>query len=88
MSVKGGGCQVLLDYPTEFLPVTLASQRRFQTMLLSGWNVEGMTLNFANDVFLLYLAFETSQRAFEGFVIPKANLCQNIFTCLSTLQVK
>ncbi len=47
------------------LTITLASQRRFQTAFLARWNVEGMSFDFFDDVFLLHLAFEATEGAFQ-----------------------
>jgi hypothetical protein len=34
-----------------------------------------MPFNFTDDVFLLHLAFETTQRAFERFAVAEFNFC-------------
>jgi hypothetical protein len=49
---------------TVFFAITLTGQRRFQTALFSGRNIEGMPFNFANNVFLLHFPFEPAERAF------------------------
>lgn len=69
---------------TELLPVTLAGERRFHAALFSRRNVEGVALDFADDVLLLNLAFEPAKRALERFVIAQSDFCQFVFTCLST----
>ena len=43
-----------------FLAGSLASQRSLYSFLLARLQIEGMTLHFFNDVFLLYLAFEAA----------------------------
>ena len=43
---------------TSFLAIPLACQCCFDTALLTGLQVIGMTLHFLDDVFLLYLAFK------------------------------
>lgn len=47
-----------------------------------------MALNFTNDVFLLYLAFEAAERAFQRLVIAEFYFCQTVFTCLSMMAIK
>lgn len=75
---------ILLDNATKLLPVAFTGEGRFETALLTGWNVKGMPLDFTNDVFLLDFTFETAQRALEGFIITEADFCHDLFTCLST----
>jgi hypothetical protein len=42
------------------LASALTSQRGFYTLLFSWFQVKGVALDFLNDVFLLYLAFEAA----------------------------
>lgn len=42
-----------------------------------------MAFNFTDDVFLLNLAFEAAERAFQRLVIAEFHFCQTVFTCLS-----
>jgi len=69
-----------------FFAIALASQRRFQAALFSGRNVEGMAFNFTNDVFLLYLAFEAAERAFQRLVIAELYFCQTISPAFQSWQ--
>ena len=46
-----------------------------------------MAFDFADDVFLLYLAFEAAERAFQRLVIAEFHFCQCVFTCLSIMAI-
>jgi hypothetical protein len=41
---------------------------------LARFQVEGMFLNFLDDVFLLNLSFEATQRVFDVLAVLKSNL--------------
>jgi len=58
------------------LTIPLARQRFLHAALLAGLQVEGMTLHFFDDVFLLYLPLKPAQRIFKRFAFLHANLCQ------------
>lgn len=87
----GDSCQSNLflnwHWPTAFLAIPFASQRGFQASFFSRWHIEGMTLYFADDVFLLHFAFEPAERAFQRLVIAELNFCQRCFTCLSIMAI-
>ena len=55
----------------------LASQSFLNALFFARLQVEGMTLHFFDDVFLLHLAFETSKRVFEGFALLNTDFSQN-----------
>jgi hypothetical protein len=55
---------------------TLASQRRFDALFFSRFQVEGVALDLFNNVFLLHLALETPQSVFEGFPLLQPNFRQ------------
>jgi len=61
---------------TSLLTIPLARQRFFHAALFTGLQVEGMTLDFFNDVFLLNLPLKPAQRIFKRFAFLHANLCQ------------
>ncbi len=61
---------------TSLLAIPLARQRFFHALALAGFQVEGMTFDFFDDVFLLYLAFEPAQCIFKRLAFLNANLCQ------------
>lgn len=46
-----------------------------------------MAFDFTYDVFLLYLAFEAAERAFQRLVIAEFHFCQCVFTCLSIVAI-
>ena len=54
----------------------LARERRLHTLFLARFQVEGVTLNLLDDVFLLHLALEAAQSILEGFTLLKPNFCQ------------
>jgi hypothetical protein len=72
-----------LDRTAVFLAIAFACERRFQAALLAGRNIEGVSFDFADDVFLLHLALEATKRAFERFVVAKFDFCHLLITCLS-----
>ena len=49
----------LILFFTGFLASTLASERSFHTLFLARLQVEGVTLDLLDNVFLLHLALET-----------------------------
>ena len=61
---------------TSLLTIPLARQRFFHAALFTGLQVEGMTLDFFNDIFLLNLTLKPAQRIFKRFAFLHANLCQ------------
>jgi hypothetical protein len=54
----------------------LPSQRSLYPLFLAGLQVEGVSLDLLDNVFLLHLAFETAQSILEGFALLKPNFCQ------------
>ena len=66
----------LLDVRAALLAVALTSQSFLGPALFAGLQVEGVTLNFLNDIFLLNFAFEATKRAFERFAILQYYFCQ------------
>ena len=73
----------LFRYATVFFAIALAGQSRFQTALFSGWNIEGVTFDFADNVFLLHFALKPAERALQRLVIAEFDFCHLLFTCLS-----
>jgi len=61
---------------TSLLAIPLACQRCFYTLLLTGLQVVGVTLDFLDDVFLLNLTLEPAQCIFERLAFLYTNLCQ------------
>jgi hypothetical protein len=54
----------------------LPSERSFYALFFAGLQVEGVTLDLLDDVFLLHLALETAQSILEGFALLKPYFCQ------------
>ncbi len=63
-----------------FLPAALAGQRFLHPFLLAWLQVKGVTLDLLNDVFLLHLALEATQRIFEGLALLKSDFSQLNYT--------
>jgi len=61
---------------TSFLAGSLARERGFHTLFLAGLQVEGVTLNLLDNVFLLHLALEPTQSILEAFALLKSYFCQ------------
>ena len=55
----------LIRFSTLLLAQSLPRKRFLGPALLARLHVEAMLLDFLNDVFLLHLALETSQRVFQ-----------------------
>ena len=62
---------------SNLLAAALAGKSLFDAFLLTGFQVEGVFLNFLNDVFLLDLTLEAPQRIFDGLAILKSNFRQS-----------
>lgn len=69
----------LSGYAAIFFAIAFAGQRRFQTGFLSGWNVEGVPFDFADDVFLLHLALEPAERALKRLIVAEFDFCHLTF---------
>jgi len=67
------------------LAVALAGQGFLHALLFTRLQVEGMTLYFLDNVFLLHLALKTAQGIFKGFAFLNSNLCQWRYTSLPSL---
>jgi hypothetical protein len=70
--------------------IPLACQCCFDTTLLARLQVVGVTFDFLDDVFLLYLALKPAQCVFKRFAFLQANLCQrecHLQTCQKGLHV-
>jgi len=61
---------------TSLLTIPLSRQRFLHTAFLARFQVEGMTFNFLNNVFLLDLALKPAQCIFKRLAFLNANLCQ------------
>ena len=65
-------------FPTNFFPAPFSSQRLLDALLLARFQVEGVFLDFLDDVFLLDLSLETAQSIFDRFTILNSNFRQSI----------
>lgn len=63
-----------------FLAAALARQRLLHPLFLAGFQVEGVTLHFLDDVFLLHFPLEATQGIFERFAFLQSNFCQTNYT--------
>jgi hypothetical protein len=61
----------------DLLAIPLASEGFLHALLLTGLQVEGVALDFLDNVFGLHLALETAQSILEGFAFLNSNLCQS-----------
>ncbi len=75
--------RILVLLFTDFLAVTLASERFFDALFLTGLQIEGVTLDLFDDVFSLNFTFEAAQGVLERFTFLNANLCQGKYTSQS-----
>ena len=64
------------------LSTALASERFFDSLLLAGLQVKGVTFHFLDDVFLLYLPLKPAKCIFEGFTLLKSDFRQTTDTPL------
>jgi hypothetical protein len=72
-----------LNHAAVFLTVAFASEGRFEAALFARRDIEGVSLHFANNVFLLHFTLEATESAFERLVIAKLDFCHSVITCLS-----
>lgn len=60
----------------DFLTISFASERFFDTLLFARLQIEGMTLDLFDNVFGLHLALKATQGIFKRFAFLNSNLCQ------------
>jgi hypothetical protein len=63
---------------TSLFAIPLARQSCLYAFLFTGLQVVGVTLDFLDDVLLLYLPLKSAQRIFERFAFLNTNLSQKI----------
>src|SRR5438046_5116267 len=73
---------------TVFLAVALASQRRFDTALLAGRHIEGMSFDFFDDVFLLHLALKATESILQRLAIAQSHFGHAMVTSLNAQAAK
>jgi hypothetical protein len=79
-TLEAGAVEKLVRFPPLLLAQSLPRKRFLRPALLAGFHVEAMLLDFLDDVFLLYLAFETSQGILQGFTFLDDDFCHVKFT--------
>ena len=63
-------CQLwLFEIPATLLPVPFPGQSLFDPLPFTRFQVEGMTLYFLNNIFLLYLPFEPPKSTFDRLAV-------------------
>lgn len=62
------------------LATAFTRQRFLHALLLARLQVEGVTLDLLDDVFLLYLTLEAAQCIFEGFSLLESDFSQTDYT--------
>jgi hypothetical protein len=79
---RGGVCHdgflKLISLFTSLLAIPLARQSCLDAFLLTGFQVVGVTLDFLDDVLLLYLPLEPAESIFQRLAFLYTNLCQKI----------
>jgi len=78
-------CEALVLFLTNLLAIPLACKCFLDALLFAGLQVEGVTLHFLDDVFLLHLALEAAECVLEGLTLLETNFCQCKNTPLSGL---
>ncbi len=63
-----------------FLSASLARQCFLDALFLARLQVKGVTLDLLDDVFLLHLALEATQRILEGLALLESYFCQLNYT--------
>ncbi len=70
----------LFHFFVALLAVPLASESLFRAALLAGFQVEGVTLDLFDNVFLLHLTLEAPQSALQSFAVLHMYFSQLRFT--------
>jgi hypothetical protein len=80
-ALGSGGPRVLLVllFPS-FFPAALTCQGFFHTLLLAGFQIEGVALYLLDDVFLLHLTLEAAQCVLKGLALLQSDFCQRNYT--------
>ena len=66
----------LFDIARALLAVALAGESFLRAAFFAWFQVERVSLDFFNDVFLLDLALEAAQGTFKSFAILEMDFCQ------------
>ena len=70
----------LVRFFAGLLAIAFPRKSFLDATLFTGLQVEGVTLDFLDDVLLLYLSLEPAQRVLQGFSLLYSNLCQKKYT--------
>jgi len=68
---------------SDLLAGAFASQGLLHPALFAWLEIEGMSFDFFDDVFLLNFALETAKRVLERFSLLKPYFCQPTYTPVS-----
>ncbi len=71
---------LLVRFFPGLLTIPFACQCFLDATLFTRFQIEGVALNFLNDVLLLNLPLESAQCVFERFALLDSNLCQKKYT--------
>jgi hypothetical protein len=74
---KGAAQRALILFFPRFFPAALARQRFFDALLFARLQVEGVTLDLLDNVFLLHFALEAAQRVLEGLTLLDSDFRQS-----------
>ena len=66
----------LFDFAWTLFAVALSSQRFLLTPLFSGLQIEGVTLDLFDNIFLLNLSLKATQSALQSLPILEMDFCQ------------
>ena len=69
---------LLYRFSPNLFAAAFSGQCLFDALFFSRFQVEGVSFDFLDNVFLLNLAFESPQRVFDGFPILNTNFSQSI----------
>jgi hypothetical protein len=76
----GDGPYELILLFTSLFTTPFTRQSFLHAFLLAWFEVKGMSLDFLDNVFLLYLPFKAAQGIFEGFSLLQSHFCQLNYT--------
>jgi hypothetical protein len=79
VSKTGASPGLLVLLFASLLAIPLARQCCLNATLFTWFQIVGVTLDFLDDVLLLYFPFEAAQRIFERLAFLNTNLCQKIY---------
>ena len=83
-----GSITELIVLVASLLPGPFASQGFFYSPLFSRFQVVRVFLDFLDDIFLLDLALEATQRVFEGFSLLKSHFSQTANTPVPCVAIR